>query len=65
MEMSKFPYWQDDFLDVLSYVYDVIRDLLVEGAILAPGINEKDTYAASIGAGYSGQTADAAGWMGN
>lgn len=65
MEMSKFPYWQDDFLDVLSYVYDVIRDLLVEGAILAPGIDDKDSYAAYIGAGHSGQKVGAAGWMGN
>lgn len=65
MEMDKFPYWKDDFLDILSYVYDVIRDLLVEGAILAPGIDEKDTYAASIGAGYSGQTVGVAGWMAN
>ena len=65
MEMSKFPFWMDDFLDVLSYVYDVIRDLLIEGGIPAPGIDQRDSYAASIGAGYSGQKVGSAGWMGN
>ena len=26
LEMSKFPYWKDDGLDALSYIYDVIKD---------------------------------------
>ena len=26
LEMKKFPYWHDDFLDGLSYVYDLIKD---------------------------------------
>jgi hypothetical protein len=26
LEMEKFPYWHDDALDALSYVYDIIRD---------------------------------------
>lgn len=26
LEMEKFPYWHDDSLDSLSYVYDMIRD---------------------------------------
>ncbi len=26
LEMDKFPYWHDDGLDMLSYVYDVIKD---------------------------------------
>jgi hypothetical protein len=25
-EMEKFPYWKDDGLDILSYVYDMIKD---------------------------------------
>ena len=65
MEMSKYPYWQDDFLDVLSYVYDVIAELLKEGGIPAPGIDQNDSYEASIGAGHSGQTVGAGTWMGN
>lgn len=26
LEMEKFPYWHDDGLDALSYVYDIIKD---------------------------------------
>lgn len=26
MEMDKFPYWHDDGLDALSYVYDMVKD---------------------------------------
>lgn len=26
MEMDKFPYWKDDFLDMLTYFYEMIRD---------------------------------------
>jgi hypothetical protein len=26
MEMEKFPFWKDDILDVLSYVYDMVKD---------------------------------------
>lgn len=26
LEMDKFPYWHDDGLDMLSYIYDVIKD---------------------------------------
>lgn len=26
-EMDKFPYWHDDFLDNLAYLYDILKDL--------------------------------------
>jgi hypothetical protein len=27
LEMSKFPYWHDDGLDALSYIYDMLKDV--------------------------------------
>ena len=26
MEMDKFPFWKDDGLDALSYLYDIVKD---------------------------------------
>jgi len=40
-EMDKFPYWHDDGIDALSYVYDIIKDYRFQ-AYTAPKVKYKN-----------------------
>ena len=41
--MEKFPYWHDDALDALSYVYDIMSDY-VFGPLPTEDDEEEDMY---------------------
>jgi len=49
-EMEKFPFWHDDGLDALSYLYDIIKDFRFQRPLppLPPQKNLARTYAVNL-----------------
>lgn len=45
MEMDRFPYWRDDGMDALSYVYDMIAEYRFgKSVIWTPDVSKVDAY---------------------